>query len=122
MSFAAAQYRMARVETASPVQIVVQLYDAAIRSLEQASKGIANRSPLVNSHLGKASQIISELEVSLDRRYAPELCTELSRIYEFAIYRINQACISPKPETIAPVIKVLKDLRGAWDELARTKR
>jgi flagellar secretion chaperone FliS len=122
MSFAAAQYRMARVETASPVQIVVQLYDAAIRSLEQAIKDIANRSPLVNSHLGKACQIISELEISLDRRHAPELCTELSRIYEFAIYRINQASLSPKVETVAPVIKILQDLRGAWDELARTKR
>jgi flagellar protein FliS len=121
MSFAAAQYRTAKVETASPVQIVVQLYDGAIRFLEKASRAIAHNEPTVNADLGRAHQIVSELRATLEHDHAPELCAELDKLYEFVLYNINKTCMTPKVETIKPSIKILQELRGAWDELARTK-
>jgi flagellar secretion chaperone FliS len=119
MSFAVAQYRNVKVETASPVRLLVQFYDGAIRSLEKASLTITSRDPNTNAHLGKAHQIVSELQATLEPSQAPELCAELNKLYDFILYRINQASVSPKTETIEPAIKILKELRGAWDELAR---
>ncbi|MDD9942522.1 MAG: flagellar export chaperone FliS [Myxococcales bacterium] len=120
MSFAAAQYRAATVETASPVQIVVRLYDAAIRFLTQAEQaGKENKPNERNAKLRRAHAIVTELQASLVHTHAPELCSDLDRLYEYVLHTITQSTLSNGTEQVASAIKVMRELRAAWAELAK---
>jgi flagellar protein FliS len=120
MSFAVSRYQSAKVQTASPAQILVQLYDGAIRFMRQAMEA-EERSDLATKGnlLRKAHAIVSELSATLDHTHAPELCAELDRLYEFVLHAITQAHVAAKSDTLPSAIKVLDELRGAWAELAR---
>ena len=121
MSFAVAQYRSARVETASPVQVVVQLYDGALRFLRQAEEaGTGGDAKARGTALTKAHAVVSELQSTLDNKHAPELCAELDRLYEFVLYQITQAALSLETD-LSPANNVLSQLRSAWAELAGIK-
>jgi flagellar protein FliS len=119
MSFAVAQYRSARVETASPVQVVVDLYRGAIRFMKQAvaydEEGKPGERGLV---LGRAHAVVSELQATLDRDHAPELCDELDRLYDFVLYRITEANVQADCTMLAPAIEVMETLESAWTQLA----
>lgn len=121
MSFALQRYRTSRVETASPVQILVQLYDAAIRHLRDARASIAARDPgRKGVALSKAHAIVSELQATLDHDQAPELCVQLHELYDFCLDRITQANAQWDEAAAEDAARVLGTLREAWSELART--
>jgi len=123
MSFAAQRYQAAQVETASPVRIVVQLHDGAVRSLQQA---ITLTQPLKLAEranvLRKGHAIVAELQASLEARHSPELCYDLERLYDFMLERITKATLSRDVEqtkaSLTPVIRILRELRGAWATIA----
>ena len=119
MSFAALQYQPARVETASPVQLVVDLYRGAIRFMRQASAfqeagDTANRGRV----LGRAHASVSELQATLDHDHAPELCEELDRLYDFVLYQITESNIRADASLLQPAIEVMGTLEDAWTQLA----
>jgi flagellar protein FliS len=123
MSFAAQRYQAAQVETASPVRIVVQLHDGAVRSLQQAmhltqTEQIGTRA----SALKRAHAIIAELQASLEAKHSPELCQDLHRLYDFMLDRIAQATLTRDADrtqaALTPVINILRELRSAWSAVA----
>jgi flagellar protein FliS len=127
MQFGVNRYQNAQVETASPVRIVVQLHDGAVRLLLQAitltrSKQIEPRAIA----LKKAHAIVSELQVSLEAKHSPELCQELERLYDFMLHRISQATVTRDDEktnaALTPVIKILRELRSAWSAVAEKQK
>lgn len=118
MSYAVAQYRSAKIQTATPLQILVALYDGAIRFMKQAGeackqgnvskKGVA---------LNRAHAIVSELQATLDASHAPQLCENLDRLYEFVLFRIQQANLRTDSNQLTSAITVMEQLRSAWSEL-----
>lgn len=120
MSFAVTQYRTTSVDTASPVRLVVQLYDGAIRFMRQGARAIAAGDAATRgTALHRAHAIVGELQSTLDSSHAAELCEELDRLYEFVLHRITQAHIHGDASLLDAAINVMVELRGAWDELAR---
>lgn len=120
MSFAVSQYRSARVNTASPVGIVVHLYDGAVRFLREAIEAqeredFAQR----GTRLGRAHAVVSELLATLDHDHAPELCDQLAGLYDFVIERIGRAAAENDARLVEPAVDVLITLRGAWAEIAQ---
>lgn len=120
--FAAAQYRATKVETASPVSLVVQLFDGAIGridlAVEEFERGdvIAARSALVRAHA-----IVSELQATLDRTIAPAFADQLDRLYDYVLHNLFVSHIEGRPAELAPSSHVLRDLRGAFAEIARRR-
>lgn len=120
MSFAAAQYQAATVETASPVQIVVRLYDAAVRNLVQAATALESKDAKTRAdRLRKAHAIVSELQASLIHSHAPDLCVDLDRLYEYVLFAITEANTKGQREHLDASVRVLRELRSAWAELAK---
>lgn len=120
MTYAAAQYRAVSVQTAAPVYVVVQLYDAALRQLSVGRDALEQQNAARAGHaLGRAHAIVSELQASLDRSQAPALCAELSGLYDFCLHRIREATTKKAPGLLEAVARVLRELRGAWAELAQ---
>ncbi len=119
MSFALSQYRSARTTTASPVAIVVQLYDAAIRHLTDGVEAINERDAKRRGvSLGKAHRIVSELQATLDESHAPELCAQLFALYDYCLAEIMKANTKWDANAGVDARKVLRELRSAWAEIA----
>lgn len=123
MSFAVAQYQNARVDTVSPVQLVVALYDGALRFLRTAALAIDDNDVAAKGvALNKAHAIITELMVTLDHEQAPELCAQLEALYSFVLDRIARANAERNIEMIDEAVRALLPLRDAWGQLARAGR
>jgi flagellar secretion chaperone FliS len=112
------RYREVAVKTASPIQLVVMLYDAAICSLMEARehidrKNIAGRSRSIN----KCISIISELQSCLNLKAGGEIATSLNRLYDYMKRRIFIANVEQSSQPLAEIEKLLENLRSAWSEL-----
>lgn len=118
MSVAVARkYRATQIESASPGQILLALYDGCLRlcrtaalQIEEgdvAAKGIA---------ISRACAILGELRGTLDHKAAPELCDQLDRLYLYFQEQLSLANIRMDAGPIAPVLKIMGELRTAWGE------
>jgi flagellar protein FliS len=107
-------YTEAGVLTASPEQLVLMLYDGAIRFLNQGAAALrGGQTALGRERVRRADAIISELNSTLDmtRGEVPE---RLRSIYLFCRRQLLDATIHGRPDQVDVVIKLLAELREAW--------
>jgi flagellar secretion chaperone FliS len=113
----ATQYQEQQIQTASKEQLLIMLFDGAIRFCKVAknamSKGNLEES---NKNLLKAQRIISEFMGSLDFEIGGEVSKNLFNLYEYLHYRLVQGNIKRKPEMIDEVIEHLVGLRDTWNQ------
>ena len=112
------RYREVAIKTASPLQLVVMLYDAAICCIQEAReqmerKDIASRSRSVN----KCIAIISELQACLNLKAGGEIAVSLNRLYDYMKGRIFRANVEQTSQPLTEVETLLENLRSAWVEL-----
>jgi flagellar protein FliS len=111
----ARQYRELAIKAATPVGLIVVLYEMAIESLAYAmqefDKGnIEGRTLELNYTL----TLISELERSLNFEAGGEVAKRLATFYEVARLKILEANIKSSKDTIARLSGVLTSIRNAW--------
>lgn len=111
------QYKKAQVQTASPEQILIMLYDGAIRFLNQAKVHMQN-SDIEQSHTNiiKAQRILTEFMSSLDMDLGGEMAENLFNLYEYLHHRLVQANIKKDTEAIDEVLEHLRGLKATWEE------
>jgi len=108
------------VLTASPVRLVVMLYDHALLKLRTARAAIAARDPKTyGPAINTASAVLSELQGSLNHEAGGEIATSLEAIYRFAQAELTRANLRKEAERIDAVIRMLTPLREAWEQLSR---
>ncbi len=109
------RYREVAIKTASPLQLIVMLYDAAICSIQEAQeqmsrRNIAGRSRSVN----KCIAIISELQSSLNLKAGGEIALSLNRLYDYMIRTIFRANVDQSTQPLVEIETLLENLRSAW--------
>jgi flagellar protein FliS len=115
MSFALARYHVVRIETASPGDVLIQLYDGAIRFLKDAIDAMnSNDMARKANALKKAHAIVSEFQATLDHDRAPELCGQLDSLYDYTLLQITQGTLHRDPKPLASAVTVLTNLRDGW--------
>ncbi|MDH4262113.1 MAG: flagellar export chaperone FliS [Spirochaetia bacterium] len=113
------EYQVNQVETADPKQLVVMLYEGAIRFLEEALSMIGDfkKYDIVNTKILRAQDIITELMVSLDMNRGGEIAENLLSLYVFMKKELLDANIKKDRECIERVIKMFNDLLSAWKQV-----
>ncbi len=108
-----------QVESATPLQRVVMLYDGAISFLEDAEQQMRahdyEAAPLLNI---RAQNIIMELQGVLNMKEGGELSAKLHSIYAYFLRRLITANSKRDPGILGEVVEQLKEMRGSWAELA----
>lgn len=123
MSYPGAAYRTAQVSTASPGQVVVSLYDGALRFVQQAAAAYgAGNAPAGRAAVVKVERIVLELMSSLDPERGGQLATALLRLYQYMIERLSAARESAGGPGLREVEELLETLRDAWAEADRQVR
>ncbi|MFH1572422.1 MAG: flagellar export chaperone FliS [Acidobacteriota bacterium] len=118
----AACYREVEINTATPLELVVLMYDAAISSLQQAGRQLAGGGGDIASRarcLNKVSSILTELQASLDFETGGEIARSLDRLYAYMRNRVFEANLHQDRGAVEEVIRLLAGLRSAWVEVVR---
>jgi flagellar protein FliS len=120
-------YQTIATQTASPGQLVVMLYDGAIRFLERALEGFQHDDPLefnrtINNNILRAREIVNELNNSLDLAQGGQLAATLRRLYCFMNRQLLRSNAHKTPEGIHDTIRRLGILRDAWSEMLRRQK
>lgn len=112
------KYQQASVQTASPGQLIIMLYDGAIRFIRQSIEGIENRKyEQANNNLIKAQAIIHELVASLNFDYP--ISKDLVRIYEYMLHQLIQSNVKKDTKPALEVMKHLEDLKESWQQVIK---
>ena len=111
-------YREAAVLTASPVQLVVMLYDGVERFLRQAEIVMAEGNVTqANDRMQRAEAIIDELLATLDKS-AGQVAERLEGIYVFCKRLLMEARTERDAAKLEQVRNLMRPLRDSWNELA----
>jgi flagellar protein FliS len=103
--------------TASPEQLVVMLYDGAIRFLHQAAAALrSGRREQARNRLHRAQAVIDELNRSLDLRQG-EVAFGLRNIYSFCTRHLIESTANTDPEGYETVAGLLTQLRESWADI-----
>ena len=114
-----AQYKETEISTANQGKLIVMLYDGAIKFLNVALENLPTKKyDVVNNHILKAQDIISELMLSLNMEAGGQIAQNLFSIYVYIKKLMIDANIQKKPEGLHEALKYLKDLRDAWNQIA----
>ena len=117
------QYRKSAVSGASPLQLVIMLYDGALRFMEAGKHAMLKRDVFSqNENLTKAERIISELLSTLDMEQGGDVAKNLFSIYTYVYDKLVEANIEDKHELIDECSTILSELRESWVELERLSR
>ena len=110
------KYQSDSVMTASPVDLIIMLYEALIKQVKLGDIFMEQGDfEQVNQHLSKAQDIISELLNSLDLRYP--LSTDLMRLYDFMLQELTEINLHKDRERVPALLEIISSLRSAWVDI-----
>lgn len=114
-----AAYKDAAVTTQSKGRLIVLLYDGAIKFMKLAIKELeASNYEAKGRYIGKAQNIINELNAILDTNAGGEIAANLRRLYCFMNNRLSEANIKRDPQMIREVITLMEELNQSWKAIA----
>ena len=111
----------AAVYGASPVGLVVFLYEGAIKAINQAGYAIeAQRYDEKARLVSKTIDIIDGLRESLDLQQGSDAANNLNDLYIYMKQRLSIANLKNDLEILAEVRRLLETILPAWQELNRS--
>jgi flagellar secretion chaperone FliS len=112
-------YRRVEVQSRSPLELVVMLYDGALASLSDARAATASGDARKRgAAVAKALAIICSLQETLNLNDGGAVATELDRLYNYASQRLLDVTVKDDVGAIGEVHKLLAGLRDAWHQIA----
>jgi flagellar protein FliS len=101
------------------LELVVMLYDGAIRFLNDAQDAMARRDIRARHvALDKALAIIIHLQSTLDAERGGAISAELDRLYSYISGRLLEGAARNDPTAIVEASGLLANLRDAWHTIA----
>lgn len=118
---AAKAYLVTQVSTASQGDLLLMLYDTAVKHLRQAidkmrERDVAGKGILIS----KAINIISELQESLNKERGGDISKNLFQLYFFCNARLLKANLQMNTDMVEEVISILTGLRQAFAQIMPT--
>lgn len=111
------KYKQTSVLSASREQILLMLYEAAIKFTKLAiqaaeQKKIADR----GQNIIRAFDIIVELQATLDHKVGGDLAAQLESLYLYLMDQYTKANMSGDAEPLRSCVKVLENLYEGWKQ------
>lgn len=114
------QYRQTQINTTPKEQILLMLYDGAVRFLHLAKEGLAEKNiEKTHNNIIKVQNIITELESALDMQNGGEFAQNLFALYEFISRQLTEANIRKNADALELAIKHVTELRDTWREAVK---
>lgn len=114
------QYKQTQINTTPKEQILLMLYDGAVRFLHQAKEGFAEKNiEKIHNNIVKTQNIITEFQVNLDVKTGGEFAQNLFNLYEFLTRQLLIANVKKDEAALDLVIRHVTELRDTWREAVK---
>jgi flagellar protein FliS len=115
------QYKENSINTASPEELTLMLYNGLIKFIMRGIDSIEkNNKQDAHNNIIKAQNIVAEFINTLDMRY--EISHDLKSIYEYLIDRLVQANIKKDKNILIEVLEFAKILRDTWEQAMKNAK
>lgn len=113
-----AAYNMRRIQTASPAELTLMLYEGAIKFCNIAIMGVEEKNiEKAHNNIVKVQRIINELQATLNHKY--EVAKDFDEVYSYIYKRLQEANVKKDKEILEEVLKHLRTMRETWKEVMR---
>lgn len=113
-----AAYANNKINTASPADLVLMLYEGAIKFCNIAIVAIEENNIMkAHENIMKVERIIQEFQISLDYRYAT--ANDFNKVYVYLMQRLTEANVKKDKEILEEVLKHLRTMRDTWKDVMR---
>ena len=113
-------YKHTGVTTASPGELIVMLYDGALKFTGFAIQAYGDGdAATAASSIARAVAIVNYLQSVLDDQHSPQLVGQLERLYMKWVHKLTKANIARDPEGVIEVRTEITEMREAWVEVNR---
>lgn len=114
-------YQTNAVQTASPGELTLMLYNGCLKFIAQAKKAIEDKDVEArNTNLLKAQKIIQELMITLNMEY--EVAKSMMTMYDYIYGRLVEANIKSDISILEEVEGYVKDFRDTWKQVIQMNR
>ncbi|MEH6986951.1 flagellar export chaperone FliS [Cytobacillus firmus] len=114
-------YQQNSVNTASPGELTLMLYNGCLKFIHQAKKAIEEKNiEMKNTNIQKAQSIIQELMVTLNMDI--DVSKNMMSLYDFMNRRLMEANIKNDASILAEVESLVTEFRDTWKEVIQVNR
>ncbi|BBM88498.1 flagellar protein FliS [Spirochaetota bacterium] len=113
-------YEDNRIFSASRGELIVMLYEGAIRFNEKAIENMHFKTyDKVNHFISRSLDIIVELKTSLNLEAGGEIARNLDALYDYLLERLRIANKDKDKKIIEETNKILSELLSAWKTITQ---
>ncbi|MFD5850691.1 flagellar export chaperone FliS [Cytobacillus oceanisediminis] len=114
-------YQQNSVNTASPGELTLMLYNGCLKFIHQAKKAIRdNNIEAKNTNIQKAQNIIQELMVTLNMDV--EVSQNMMSLYDYMNRRLIEANVKNETAILDEVEGLVTEFRDTWKEVIQVNR
>lgn len=116
-----ANYANTKIQTATPAQLTLMLYDGAIKFCNLAIEAIENKDIMkAHNNIRKVEKIIEEFRATLNFKYP--VAQDFENVYEYIARRLVEANLKKDKEILEEVNEHLHVLRDTWKEVMKLSK
>jgi flagellar secretion chaperone FliS len=114
-------YQNNSVNTASPGELTLMLYNGSLKFIHIAIKAIEDKNiELKNTNIQKAQAIVSELMVTLNTDL--EISQNLMSLYDYINRRLTEANVKSDRAILEEVEGMITEFRDTWKQVIQLNR
>jgi flagellar protein FliS len=108
-------YRRSEIETLTPRDLLVKLFEGMERFIEQGAMAMQNHHyEMAAKNCQRIRDIVFELQSTLNFEAGGEIAKRLDDIYSFLILEVTEAGLRQDAERLRQLQRVIRPLREAW--------
>jgi len=121
MTNAASLYQGAAINTASPAELTLMLYNGAIKFCNLALIGIEEKDLMkAHNNLMKAQKIIRELQATLNFKY--EVSKDFDLIYTRILNNLLAANVKKDTDKLNEALEDIRGIRDVWTQVMKVAK
>ena len=115
-NIAAKAYGNNRIETATPAELTLMLYEGAVKFCNIAIVGLEKKDyEKVNTNIQKSRNIIVELTSTLNMKYP--VAEDFKHMYDYIFALLTEANMKKDMELLERALEELRGMRDVWKEV-----
>lgn len=111
-------YQNNKINTSSPAELTLMLYEGAIKFCNIALLSLEERKiSKANNNIIKAEKIITELRSTLDFKYP--VAKDFDKVYDYIYSRLIDANVRKDRVALKEALEYIKEMRDTWKEVMK---
>ncbi|WP_370223792.1 flagellar export chaperone FliS [Cytobacillus sp.] len=115
------KYQQTSVNTATPAELTLMLYNGCLKFMGQAKQAIESSNiEKKNEYIQRSQMIIQEFMVTLNKDVV--MSEDLMRLYDYILRRLIDANTKNDLDALSEAEEMVMNLRNTWKEMIQSQK